>query len=119
MSSWPCHSVTSPLGPWLVTADAVADPQALRVWLEVNGEPMQDGSTDQMVFNIAHLISYISEFMTLMPGDVIITGTPPGVGAGQKPPRFLGPGDVLTLGVEGLGEQRQEVIAYNKTYPSQ
>ncbi len=107
-----------PLGPWLVTADEVADPQALRVWLEVNGEPMQDGSTAQMIFNIAHLISYISEFMTLMPGDVIITGTPPGVGAGQKPPRFLAPGDVVTLGVEGLGEQRQEVIAYNKTYPN-
>lgn len=102
----------APLGPWLVTADEVGDPQALRVWLDLNGETMQDSSTAQMIFGVAHLISYISSFMTLMPGDVIITGTPPGVGAGRKPPRFLAPGDVMTLGVEGLGEQRQEVIAY-------
>ncbi len=100
----------APLGPWLVTADEVGDPQALRIWLAVNGETMQDGSTAKMIFGIAHLISYISSFMTLMPGDVIITGTPPGVGAGRKPPRFLEPGDVMTLGVEGLGEQRQEVV---------
>ena len=100
----------APLGPWLVTVDEVGDPQALRIWLAVNGETMQDGSTAKMIFGVAHLISYISSFMTLMPGDVIITGTPPGVGAGRKPPRFLEPGDVMTLGVEGLGEQRQEVV---------
>ena len=100
-----------PLGPWLVTADEVGDPQDLRIWLDLNGESMQDGSTSQMVFGVAHLISYISGFMSLMPGDVIITGTPPGVGAGRKPPRYLAPGDVMTLGVEGLGEQRQEIIA--------
>lgn len=105
----------APLGPWLVTADEVGDPQALRVWLDLNGETMQDSSTAQMIFGVAHLISYISSFMTLMPGDVIITGTPPGVGAGRTPPRFLAPGDVMTLGVEGLGEQRQEVIAYKSS----
>ena len=108
----------APLGPWLVTADEVGDPQDLRVRLELNGETMQDGSTAKMIFGVAHLISYISAFMTLMPGDVIITGTPPGVGAGRKPPRFLVPGDVMTLGVEGLGEQRQAVIAYNNTNPN-
>ncbi len=99
-----------PLGPWLVTADEVPDPQALRVHLEVNGESMQDGSTDQMIFSVAHLISYISFFMTLSAGDVIITGTPPGVGAGRTPQRFLQPGDVVTVGVEGLGQQRQVVV---------
>ena len=92
-------------------ADEIDDPQDLRVWLELNGEIMQDSSAAEMIFDVAHLISYISEFMTLMPGDVLLTGTPPGVGAGRKPPRFLAPGDVLTLGVEGLGEQRQEVVA--------
>ncbi len=106
-----------PLGPWLVTADEVGDPQDLRVWLDLNGESMQDGSTAQMIFGVAHLISYISGFMTLMPGDVIITGTPPGVGSGRKPPRFLVPGDVMTLGVEGLGAQRQEVVAYEDSNP--
>lgn len=100
----------APLGPWLVTADAVPDPQALRVHLEVNGETMQDSSTSQMIFGVAHLISYISFFMTLATGDVIITGTPPGVGAGRTPPRFLASGDVVTVGVEGLGEQRQVVV---------
>ncbi|MFP6744918.1 MAG: fumarylacetoacetate hydrolase family protein [Alphaproteobacteria bacterium] len=100
----------APLGPWLVTADRVPDPQALRVHLEVNGESMQDSSTDQMIFCVAHLISYISFFMTLAAGDVIITGTPPGVGAGRTPPRFLQPGDVVTVDVEGLGEQRQVVV---------
>jgi len=99
-----------PLGPWLVTADEVPDPQALRVHLEVNGEAMQDGSTERMIFSVAHLISYISFFMTLAAGDVIITGTPPGVGAGRTPPRFLQPGDVVTIGVAGLGAQRQVVI---------
>ena len=108
----------APLGPWLVTADELGDPQDLRVWLDLNGESMQDGTTAQMIFSVAHLISYISGFMTLMPGDVIITGTPPGVGAGRQPPRFLVAGDVVTLGVEGLGEQRQEVIAYRNSHPS-
>ena len=79
---------------------------------------MQDGTTSQMIFSVAHLVSYISGFMTLMPGDVIITGTPPGVGAGRRPPRFLVAGDVVTLGVEGLGEQRQEIIAYSNSNPS-
>ena len=101
----------APLGPWLVTADEAPDPQNLRLWLEVNGERMQDSSTAQMIFGVAYLVSYVSGFMTLAAGDVIITGTPPGVGAGRKPPRFLTPGDVMTLGVEGLGEQRQEVVA--------
>ena len=100
-----------PLGPWLVTTDEVPDPQTLAIHLEVNGETMQDSSTDQMIFGVAYLVSYISQFMTLAPGDVISTGTPPGVGAGRNPPRFLQPGDVVTLGVEGLGEQRQEVVA--------
>lgn len=104
-----------PLGPWLVTADEVGNAQNLGLWLKLNGEIMQDGSTSKMIFNVAHLISYISGFMTLMPGDVIITGTPPGVGAGRTPPRFLAPGDVMTLGIDGLGEQRQEVVAYSKT----
>ena len=100
----------APLGPWLVTTDEVDDPQALRVWLDVNGERMQDGTTARMIFAVAHLISYVSGFMSLVPGDVITTGTPPGVGAGRRPPRFLEAGDVMTLGVEGLGEQRQEVV---------
>ncbi|MGY6411903.1 MAG: fumarylacetoacetate hydrolase family protein [Alkalilacustris sp.] len=99
------------LGPWLVTRDAVADPQALAMWLKVNGETMQDGSTATMVYGVAHLVSYLSQFMTLHPGDVISTGTPPGVGMGMKPPRFLRPGDVVELGIEGLGQQRQDVIA--------
>ncbi len=100
-----------PLGPWLVTADEVADPQALDMWLSVNDERMQDGSTRTMVYGVAHLVSYLSRFMTLEPGDVIFTGTPPGVGMGMKPPRFLKPGDVVALGIEGLGEQRQDVVA--------
>lgn len=99
------------LGPWLVTRDEVADPQALSMWCDVNGERMQDGSTKTMVYGVKHLVSYLSQFMTLHPGDVISTGTPPGVGMGQKPPRYLKPGDVVTLGIEGLGEQRQDVIA--------
>ena len=99
------------LGPWLVTPDEVADPQALPMWLTVNGEKMQDGSTSTMVYGVRHLVSYLSQFMTLHPGDVISTGTPPGVGLGMKPPRFLRPGDVVELGIEGLGRQRQEVRA--------
>lgn len=99
------------IGPWLVTRDEVEDPQNLSMWCEVNGERMQDGSTRTMVYGVAHLISYLSQFMTLHPGDVISTGTPPGVGMGMKPPRYLVAGDVVTLGIEGLGTQRQDVIA--------
>ena len=99
------------LGPWLVTRDEVADPQDLQMWLTVNGETMQDGSTRTMVYGVAHVVSYLSQFMTLHPGDVISTGTPPGVGMGKKPPRFLRPGDVVELGIHGLGQQRQDVIA--------
>jgi 2,4-diketo-3-deoxy-L-fuconate hydrolase len=101
-----------PLGPWLVTRDEVPDPQALGLWLDVNGQRMQTGNTRTMVFSVAKIISYLSEFMTLLPGDVITTGTPPGVGMGMKPPRFLQAGDLLTLGVEGLGEQRQRVVPF-------
>lgn len=101
----------APIGPWLVTADEVKDPQKLRVWCEVNGEKRQDSNTDQMIFSCAHLVSYISQFMTLLPGDVICTGTPAGVGLGMQPPQFLRDGDVVRLGVEGLGEQCQKVVA--------
>ena len=101
-----------PLGPWLVTRDEVPDPQALGLWLDVNGQRMQTGNTRTMVFSVAKIISYLSEFMTLLPGDVITTGTPPGVGMGMKPPRFLQAGDLLTLGVEGLGEQRQLIVPF-------
>jgi len=98
-----------PVGPWLVTSDDVADPQALSLWLEVNGQRVQDGNTSTMIFTIAQIVSYCSRFMALEPGDIITTGTPPGVGMGQKPePRFLKAGDVVRLGIEGLGEQRQE-----------
>nr|WP_278254362.1 fumarylacetoacetate hydrolase family protein [Sphingobium sp. BYY-5] len=97
-----------PIGPWLVTADEVNDPQALSMWLDVNGERKQDGSTKTMIFTVAEIVAYVSQFMTLLPGDVITTGTPPGVGLGQKPePWYLIPGDVVTLGIEKLGEQRQ------------
>ena len=101
----------APIGPWLVTTDEIADPQNLAMRLEVNGKRYQDGNTGTMIFGIATLVSYISRFMTLWPGDVVTTGTPPGVGQGQKPPLFLKPGDVMELAVEGLGEQRQELIA--------
>jgi 2-keto-4-pentenoate hydratase/2-oxohepta-3-ene-1,7-dioic acid hydratase in catechol pathway len=100
-----------PVGPWLVTRDEVADPQKLKMWLKVNGETRQDGSTATMVYGVAFLISYLSQFMSLEPGDIVTTGTPPGVGLGMKPPRFLNPGDVVTLGIDGLGEQRQVFIA--------
>jgi 2,4-diketo-3-deoxy-L-fuconate hydrolase len=104
-----------PIGPWLVTADEVPDPQNLALWLEVNGKRVQDGHTGTMVFGVAHLISYISRFMTLAPGDIISTGTPPGVGMGQKPaPIYLKPGDTMRLGIAGLGEQRQTVHAWNE-----
>ena len=99
------------IGPWLVTRDEVADPQNLSMWLTVNGEKMQNGSTATMVYGVAYLVSYLSQFMTLHPGDVISTGTPPGVGMGQKPPRYLKAGDVVELGIAGLGQQRQDVIA--------
>ncbi len=99
----------SPLGPWLVTRDEIKDPQKLDLWCEVNGKRMQSGNTRTMIFPIDYLVSYLSQFMSLDPGDVIITGTPPGVGLGMKPPKFLKPGDVMRLGITGLGEQRQEV----------
>ncbi|HBK57704.1 MAG TPA: 2-hydroxyhepta-2,4-diene-1,7-dioate isomerase [Xanthomonadales bacterium] len=102
-----------PVGPWLVTRDEVPDPAALRLWLTVNGETMQDGSTAEMVFGVAELVSHVSRFMTLMPGDLIATGTPAGVGMGKTPPRYLQPGDEVHLGIDGLGEQRQRVIDWN------
>jgi 2,4-diketo-3-deoxy-L-fuconate hydrolase len=109
-----------PIGPWLVTRDEVPNPQRLGLWLELNGVRVQTGNTKTMVFNVAKLVSYVSQFMTLMPGDVITTGTPPGVGMGRKnkngkpAPVFLKPGDVMRLGVDGLGEQQQQVVAYRK-----
>jgi 2-keto-4-pentenoate hydratase/2-oxohepta-3-ene-1,7-dioic acid hydratase in catechol pathway len=105
------HDTFGPLGPWLVTKDEIADPQNLKMWLDVNGERQQTGTTATMIFKVAKIVSYVSHFMTLLPGDVIITGTPPGVGSGKKPPRFLNPGDVVTLGVDGLGTQRQQIVA--------
>ncbi|MCC8625099.1 fumarylacetoacetate hydrolase family protein [Xanthomonas vesicatoria] len=101
-----------PIGPWLVTRDEVPDPQNLSIWLEVNGHRYQNGSTRTMVFGVAELVSHISRYMTLMPGDVISTGTPPGVGLGQKPPVYLKPGDLMELEIEGLGRQRQPVVAH-------
>jgi 2-keto-4-pentenoate hydratase/2-oxohepta-3-ene-1,7-dioic acid hydratase in catechol pathway len=102
-----------PIGPWLVTRDEVPDPQSLGMWLEVDGQRFQDGSTRTMVFGAAFLISYLSQFMSLQPGDVIATGTPPGVGMGRKPPVFLRPGNRVRLGIDGLGEQEQLVRAWN------
>ena len=99
-----------PLGPYLVTKDEITDPQNLSMWLSVNGQKMQDGSTSTMVYGVAFLVHYISQFMSLMPGDIISTGTPPGVGLGMTPPIYLKPGDIVTLGVEGLGEHNQTVI---------
>lgn len=101
------------IGPWLVTPDEVADPQDLPMWLTVNGETMQDGTSATMVYGVRFLVSYLSQFMTLHPGDVISTGTPPGVGLGMSPQRFLKPGDVVELGIKGLGQQRQDVVADN------
>ena len=102
-----------PIGPWLVTADEVADPQNLGMWLEVDGHRYQDGSTKTMIFGVRHLVHYISQFMSLQPGDVISTGTPPGVGMGIKPePIWLKPGQTMRLGIEGLGEQQQRTVAY-------
>jgi ureidoglycolate lyase len=102
-----------PIGPWLVTADEVADPQNLSMWLEVDGHRYQDGSTRTMIFGVAHLVHYVSQFMSLQPGDIISTGTPPGVGMGIKPePVWLKPGQTMRLGIEGLGEQQQATMAY-------
>ncbi len=100
-----------PIGPWLVTRDEVADPQNMPLWLKVNGETVQNGSTKTMIFGVAFLVSYLSQFMSLHPGDIISTGTPPGVGMGMKPPRYLKAGDVVELGIQGLGSQRQEIVA--------
>ena len=99
-----------PVGPWLVTKDEISDPQNLRLWLEVNGTRYQDGNTSTMIFSAAHIVSYLSNLFTLYPGDVIATGTPPGVGSGMKPPVFLQIGDKMRLGIEGLGEQNQVVV---------
>ena len=100
-----------PIGPWLVTPDEVPDPQDLSLWLEMNGQRFQDGTTATMIFGVAHLVSFVSRFMSLQSGDVISTGTPPGVGHGRKPPVYLKPGDVVRLGIDGLGVQRQELVA--------
>jgi 2,4-didehydro-3-deoxy-L-rhamnonate hydrolase len=108
-----------PIGPWLVTTDEIPHPQKLGLWLDLNGQPMQQGNTRTMIFSVAKIVSYVSQFMTLLPGDVITTGTPPGVGMslrkdGKPAPRFLKKGDVMTLGIDGLGVQTQRVIAYKK-----
>jgi 2-keto-4-pentenoate hydratase/2-oxohepta-3-ene-1,7-dioic acid hydratase in catechol pathway len=103
-----------PLGPWLVTPDEIGNVQRLALWLDVNGERMQQGNTKNMIFNVKKIVSYISHFMVLSPGDVIVTGTPPGVGMGRKPARYLKPGDVVTLGGDHLGEQSQEIIAWKR-----
>ncbi|WP_425646620.1 fumarylacetoacetate hydrolase family protein [Agrobacterium leguminum] len=100
-----------PIGPWLVTKDEIANPQNLGMWLKVNGQTMQDGSSKTMVYGVAHVVSYLSQFMSLHPGDVISTGTPPGVGMGMKPQRYLKAGDVVELGIEGLGSQKQTFVA--------
>jgi 2,4-didehydro-3-deoxy-L-rhamnonate hydrolase len=105
------HDTFGPLGPWLVTKEEITDVQKLPMWLDVNGERRQTGSTSTMIFPMAKCISYVSQFLTLLPGDIVTTGTPPGVGNGMKPPKFLNVGDVVTLGIEGLGEQRQEIVA--------
>ena len=103
-----------PVGPYLVTSDEVPDPQRLKLWLEVDGVRYQDGSTDDMIFGVRHLVSYVSRFMTLMPGDLLLTGTPSGVGFGLKPPVYLRAGNQMKLGVEGLGEQTQNVVAFEQ-----
>src|SRR6266567_9222695 len=103
-----------PIGPWLVTADEVADPGKLDLFCEVNGKKMQNGTTANLIFSVAHIVSYISHFMTLLPGDIIPTGTPAGVGLGMKPPVFLKSGDTMHLGITGLGEQRQKVVGFRE-----
>ena len=104
----------APLGPFLATSDEIADPENLGMWLKVNGERVQDGNSNKLIFGIAHLVSYLSQFMTLEPGDIISTGTPPGVGMGFDPPRFLKSGDVVELGIDGLGESRQVAVAWGE-----
>jgi 2-keto-4-pentenoate hydratase/2-oxohepta-3-ene-1,7-dioic acid hydratase in catechol pathway len=104
------YDTFGPVGPWLVTRDEVPDPQKLELWLDLNGSRVQSGNTATMVFGVAHIVAYLSQFFTLVPGDIITTGTPPGVGMGMKPPRYLAPGDVMRLGIEGLGEQEQRVV---------
>ncbi len=105
------HDTFGPLGPWLVTKDEIADVQRLGLWLDVNGQRRQTGSTATMIFSVPKIIAYVSELMTLLPGDIITTGTPPGVGMGMTPPCYLNVGDVITLGIDGLGAQRQQIIA--------
>ena len=108
------YDTFGPIGPWLVTTDEIPDPQVLDMFLDLNGKRMQSGNTRTMIFSVAQIISHVSHYMTLLPGDVICTGTPPGVGMGVKPsPMFLKPGDVMTLGIQNLGEQRQKVVAYS------
>ncbi len=104
------HDTFAPVGPWLVTADEVGDPQKLALWLDVDGRRFQNGSTNTMIFGVRQVVSYISQFMSLEPGDLIFTGTPPGVGMGQKPPLYLRPGQTIQLGIQGLGEQRQRTV---------
>jgi 2-keto-4-pentenoate hydratase/2-oxohepta-3-ene-1,7-dioic acid hydratase in catechol pathway len=104
------HDTFGPVGPWLVTSDEIADVQNLSMWLDVNGQRRQTGSTKTMIFSMAKCVSYVSQFMTLLPGDIITTGTPPGVGTGMQPPQYLNVGDVVTLGIESLGEQRQVIV---------
>jgi 5-carboxymethyl-2-hydroxymuconate isomerase len=105
------HDTFGPVGPWIATTDEIPDPQKLGMWLDVNGQRCQTGSTATMIFGVAKIVSYLSEIMTLLPGDIITTGTPPGVGMGMKPQKFLNAGDVVTLGIDGLGAQRQQVVA--------
>ena len=108
------HPTFAPLGPWLVTKDEIPDPQNLSLWLEVDGQRMQTGSSSTMIFGVKTVVSHVSKHMNLMPGDIILTGTPPGVGAGMKPkPVFLRPGNVMRLGIDGLGEQQQEVVPFD------
>jgi 2-keto-4-pentenoate hydratase/2-oxohepta-3-ene-1,7-dioic acid hydratase in catechol pathway len=102
----------APIGPWLVTKDEIPNPHNLRLWLSLNGKIVQDSNTDDLIFNVPYLIAYISQFMTLLPGDIISTGTPAGVGLGMNPPFYLKPGDILELGVDGLGTSKQTVVAY-------
>ncbi|MGJ4944223.1 fumarylacetoacetate hydrolase family protein [Bradyrhizobium sp. HKCCYLS1011] len=104
------HDTFGPVGPWLVTKDEIPDVQKLSMWLDVNGQRRQTGTTATMIFSLAKCISYVSQFMTLLPGDIVTTGTPPGVGMGMKPPTYLNVGDTVTLGIEGLGEQRQVIV---------
>jgi 2-keto-4-pentenoate hydratase/2-oxohepta-3-ene-1,7-dioic acid hydratase in catechol pathway len=104
------HDTYGPIGPWLVTRDEIPNPQKLKLWLDLNGERMQDGTTKNMIFPIREIVAYVSQFMTLKPGDIVITGTPAGVGLGMKPPKFVKAGDVMELGIEGLGTQRQKVV---------